>query len=209
MTRILIADDHDVVRSGLRSILEAHPGWEIVAEAANGREAIKKALETKPDVAVIDYSLPLLNGIEATRQIRKRQPHTEVLIFTMHDEEILIRSVLEAGALGYLLKADAKRYVVAAVEALAEHKPFFTARVSQTLLASFLGKTASDHVLSPREESVLKLIAEGHGNKEIADVLSISLKTVESHRAAALRKLNLSSTADLVRYAIRNKLVEL
>jgi DNA-binding NarL/FixJ family response regulator len=211
MTRILIADDHEVVRSGLRAILEARSGWEIVAEAANGKEAIKKALETKPDVAVIDYSLPLLNGIEATRQIRKREPHTEVLIFTMHDEEILIRNVLEAGALGYLLKADAKRYVVAAVEALAEHKPFFTARVSQTLLASFLGKggTTSDHTLSPREESVIKLIAEGHGNKEIADVLSISLKTVESHRASALRKLNLSSTADLVRYAIRNKLVEL
>jgi DNA-binding NarL/FixJ family response regulator len=211
MTRILIADDHDVVRSGLRAILEAHPGWEIVAEAANGREAIKKALETKPDVAVIDYSLPLLNGIEATRQIRKREPRTEVLIFTMHDEEILIRNVLEAGALGYLLKADAKRYVVAAVEALAEHKPFFTARVSQTLLASFLGKrgAASDQILSPREESVIKLIAEGHGNKEIAEVLSISLKTVESHRASALRKLKLSSTADLVRYAIRNKLVEL
>jgi DNA-binding NarL/FixJ family response regulator len=119
--------------------------------------------------------------------------------------------VLEAGALGYLLKADAKKNVVAAVEALAEHKPFFTARVSRTLLASFLGKggTASEHLLSPREESVVKLIAEGHGNKEIADVLSISLKTVESHRAAALRKLNLSSTADIVRYAIRNKLVDL
>jgi DNA-binding NarL/FixJ family response regulator len=211
MTRILIADDHEVVRSGLRSILEAHPGWDVVAEAADGKEAIKKALETKPDVAVIDYSLPLLSGIEATRQIRKREPGTEVLIFTMHEEEILVRSVLEAGALGYLLKADAKKYLVAAVEALAEHKPFFTARVSQTLLASFLGKpgAASDHTLSPREESVIKLIAEGHGNKEIGDILSISLKTVESHRAAALRKLKLSSTADLVRYAIRNKLVEL
>jgi DNA-binding NarL/FixJ family response regulator len=211
MTRILIADDHEVVRSGLRSILEAHSGWDVVAEAADGKEAIKKALETRPDVAIIDYSLPLLNGIEATRQIRKREARTEVLIFTMHDEEILIRSVLEAGALGYLLKQDAKKYVVAAVEALAEHKPFFTARVSQTLLASFLGKgrTASEHVLSPREESVVKLIAEGHGNKDIANVLSISLKTVESHRAAALRKLNLSSTADIVRYAIRNKLVEL
>jgi len=129
----------------------------------------------------------------------------------MHDEEILIRDVLEAGALGYLLKADAKQHIVAAVEALSEHKPFFTARVSQTLLASFLrkGGAASDHLLSPREESVVKLIAEGHGNKKIADVLSISLKTVESHRASALEKLNLSSTADLVRYAIRNKLVEL
>jgi DNA-binding NarL/FixJ family response regulator len=211
MTRILIADDHDVVRSGLRAILEAHSGWEVIAEAADGREAIKQALETKPDVAVIDDSLPLLDGIEATRQIRRREPRTEVLIFTMHDEEVLIRSVLEAGALGYLLKADAKRYIIAAVEALAEHKPFFTARVSQTLLASFLGKTDTtfDHTLSPREESVIKLIAEGHGNKEIASILSIGVKTVESHRTSVLRKLNLSSTADLVRYAIRNKLAEL
>ena len=151
----------------------------------------KKALETKPDVAVIDYSLPLLSGIEATRQIRKREPRTEVLIFTMHDEEVLIRSVLEAGALGYLLKADAKQHVVAAVGALAEHKPFFTARVSQTLLASFLAKerATSDHIPSPREEAVIKLIAEGHGNKEIADILSISVKTVECHRTSALRKL--------------------
>ncbi len=211
VTRILIADDHDVVLSGIRSILEARPGWEIVAEATNGREAIKKTLETKPDVAVIDYSLPHLNGIEATRQIRKREPITEVLIFTMHDEDVVIRGVLEAGARGYLLKTDAKQYLVAAVESLAAHKPFFTARVSQTLLASFLGKgrRGSDQVLSPREEATIKLIAEGHGNKEIAEVLTISLKTVESHRASALRKLNLSSTAELVRYAIRNKLVEL
>jgi len=195
----------------LRSILQAHSGWEIVAEAADGKEAIKKALETKPDVAVIDYSLPLLNGVEATRQIRKQEPRTEVLIFTIHDEEYLIRNALEAGALGYLLKEDAKQYVVAAVEALGEHKPFFTARVSQTLLASFLGKkgATSDQSLSPREEAVIKLIAEGHSNKQVADVLSIGLKTVESHRASALRKLNLSSTADIVRYAIRNKLVEL
>ncbi len=211
VTRILIADDHDVVRSGLRSILEARPGWEIVAEAADGREAITKALETKPDVAVIDYSLPLVTGIEATRQILKREPLTEILIFTMHDEDVVIRSVLEAGARGYLLKADAKQYLVTAVESLGAHKPFFTARVSQTLLASFLDKSrrGSDHVLSPREEATIKLIAEGHSSKEIAEVLTISLKTVESHRASALRKLNLSSTADLVRYAIRNKLVEL
>lgn len=120
MTRILIADDHDVVRAGLRSILQAHSGWEVVAEATDGKEAVKKALETKPDVAVIDYSLPLLNGVEATRQIRKQEPRTEVLIFTIRDEEHLVRSALEVGALGYLLKADAKQYVVAAVEALAD-----------------------------------------------------------------------------------------
>jgi DNA-binding NarL/FixJ family response regulator len=155
----------------------------------------------------VNYSPPLLNGIEATRQIRKRQPQTEVLIFTMHDEEILIRSVLEARAPGYLPKADAKRYVVAAVEALAERKPFFTARVSRTLLASFLGKTsaASDHVPLRARNPSSNLSPKGTETP----MSSISLKTVESHRAAALRKLNLSSTADLVRYAIRNKLVEL
>jgi DNA-binding NarL/FixJ family response regulator len=211
MTRILIADDHDVVRSGLRSILKARSDWEIVAEAADGREAVKKVLETKPDVAVIDYSLPLLNGVEATRQIRKQEPSTEVLIFTTHDEEYLVRKALEAGALGYLLKTDAKKDVVAAVEALAEHKPFFTPRVSQALVTSFLEKKCaiSDRSLSPREEAVIKLIAEGHSTKKVADVLSIGRSTVESHRASALRKLKLSSTAELVRYAIRNKLVEL
>ena len=131
MTRILIADDHDVVRSGLTTILEAHPNWEVVAEAADGKEAILKAIETKPDVAVLDYSLPLVNGIEATRQIRARLPKTEVLIFTMHDNETLIEELLKAGARGYLLKTDARRDLIAAIEVSQIHKPFFTARVSK------------------------------------------------------------------------------
>jgi DNA-binding NarL/FixJ family response regulator len=213
MTRILIADDHDVVRSGLRSILEAHRNWEVVAEASDGKEAIFKAIETKPDVAVLDYSLPLFNGVEATRQIRARLPKTEVLIFTMHDSmhdsEALIEDLLKAGAHGYLVKSDANRHLIAAIEALEIHIPFFTARVSEALLESFRTRTSQvGSTLTMRERGVVQLIAEGHTNKGTAEILNISPKTVESHRASAMRKLNLSSSADLVRYAIRNRLVE-
>jgi DNA-binding NarL/FixJ family response regulator len=209
VTRILIADDHDVIRSGLRSILEAHPNWEVVAEASDGKEAILKAIETMPDIAVLDYSLPLVNGVEATRQIRARLPKTEVLMFTMHDNEALIEELLKAGARGYLLKSDANRLLIAAIESLEIHKPFFTARVSEALLESFLTRAGQvGSTLTHRERAVVQLIAEGHTNKETAELLNISLKTVESHRASVMRKLNLASSADLVRYAIRNRLVE-
>ncbi len=209
MTRILIADDHDVVRSGVRAILEGQEGWEVVGEAANGKEAVDKALATRPDVVVLDYGLPVMNGIEATRQIRARVAGAEVLIFTMHDTATLVREILEAGARGFLLKSDARRFLIAAVESLAAHKPFFTSQVSETLLETFLAKgAATDSVLTAREKSVVQLIAEGQTNKKIADVLSISLKTVETHRASAMRKLNLDTTAALIRYAIRNKIVE-
>jgi DNA-binding NarL/FixJ family response regulator len=209
VTRILIADDHEVVRSGLRSILEAQPNWEVVAEATDGKEAILKAIATKPDVAVLDYSLPVFNGVEATRQIRTRVPQTEVLVFTMHESETLMRDLLQAGARGYLLKSDAKQFLITAVQSLAAHKPFFTSRVSETLLESFLTTTEGDRgILTARERTVVQLIAEGRTNKQIASVLNISLKTVETHRAAAMRKLNLTSTAAVVRYAIRNRLVE-
>jgi DNA-binding NarL/FixJ family response regulator len=209
MTRILIADDHDVVRSGLRAILEAEHGLEVVGEARTGREAIDQALLLKPDVVVMDYSLPLMNGIEVTRNIRTRVPGAEVLIFTMHDTDALIRDALEAGARGFLLKSDARRFLIAAVESLAAHKPFFTSKVSDTLLASFLSNSRDTYsILSDREKSVVQLIAEGLTNKKIADVLSISIKTVETHRASAMRKLKIDSTATLIRYAIKNKMVE-
>ncbi len=209
MTRIMIADDHEVVRSGLRKILESQPKWEVVGEASDGKDAVAKALELKPDIAVLDYALPLVNGIEATRQIRARQPRTEVLIFTMHDNETLIRDLLAAGARGFLLKSDAKRFLLAAIESLALHKPFFTAKVSEALLDFFLKRPGhAQFALTPRERGVVQLIAEGHSNKQIANVLNISLKTVETHRAAVMRKLNLSSSASLVRYAIRNKIIE-
>ncbi|MCB8821123.1 response regulator [Microvirga rosea] len=210
MTRILIADDHDVVRSGLHSILGSQPGWEVVAEAGDGKRAVELASETQPDVAVLDYQLPFLNGVDATREIRSVRPQTEVLIFTMHESEPLIRELLQAGARGYLLKSDARRFLIAAVEALARHQPFFTGRVSETLLSSYLaGGSTSGSTLTPRERGVVQLIAEGRTNKEVAMVLGINIKTVETHRAAVMRKINANSSADLIRYAIRNKLVEL
>jgi DNA-binding NarL/FixJ family response regulator len=210
MTRILIADDHEVVRSGLRAILEAHPGWEVVAEVADGRQAIAKALELKPDIAILDYSIPFVNGVEATRQIRKRNPKIEVLIFTMHDSEALVADVLEAGARAYLLKSDARQHLISAIDALAAHKPFFSGQISEKLLESFLltQKGRLKSVLSARERVVVQLIAEGNSNKEIGAVLNLSIKTIESHRAAAMRKLNITSTAGIVRYAIRNKIIE-
>jgi DNA-binding NarL/FixJ family response regulator len=209
MIRILIADDHDVVRSGLRHIVEAQPNWQVVAEASDGKEAVQKALETKPDVAVIDYSLPLINGAEVTRQIRSAQPYTEVLIFTMHDNETLIQELLKAGARGYLLKTDASRHLVGAIEALAAHKPFFTGKVSEALLDSFLLRPARDRsALTYRERGVVQLVAEGYTNKQIAKLLDVSLKTVETHRANIMRKLNLTTPTQLVRYAIRNQIVE-
>jgi DNA-binding NarL/FixJ family response regulator len=209
MTRILIADDHDVVRSGVRTILEEHEGWEVVGEARDGKQAIDQALATRPDVVVLDYALPLVNGVEATRQIRTRVPGAEVLIFTMHDADSLIRDVLEAGARGFLLKSDARQFLVSGVASLAAHKPFFTGKVSEALLEIYLSKGSADEsALTAREKAVVQLIAEGKTNKQIANILSISTKTVETHRALALRKLNLDTTAALIRYAIRNKLVE-
>ncbi len=209
MTRILIADDHDVVRSGLRKILEAQPNCEVIAEASDGKEALRKTIETKPDIAVLDYSLPLVNGVEVTRQIRMQLPKTEVLIFTMYDSEAVVQQLLRAGARGYVVKTDAKRDLLAAIEALASHKPFFTDKISEALLKSYLAQPERQaSPLTNRERGIVQLIAEGHTNKWIAQNLGISLKTVETHRAAIMRKLNLSSPAALVRYAIRNKIVE-
>ena len=210
MTRILIADDHDVVRAGLRAILESHEGWQVVAEAADGKDAIAKAIDSNPDVAIVDYSLPVINGIEATRQIHARLPKAEILIFTMHDSDVLVGELLDAGARAYLLKSDAKQYLITAVESLVNHKPFFTGRVSAQLLDSYLTARSvrAEDTLSPRERMIVQLIAEGNGNKEMAALLNLSVKTIESHRATAMRKLNVTSTAGIVRYAIRNKLVE-
>ena len=206
MIKILIADDHEVVRSGLRNILEAQPKYDVVAEASNGQEAVRKAFETNPDIAMLDYSMPMINGIEATRQIRAGLPKTEVLIFTMHCNETLIQELLQAGARGYLLKSDARRYLVGAIESLAAHKPFFTASVAAD---SFLKKPSHPRsTLTSREHSVVQLIAEGYTNKQIANVLNISPKTVETHRATVMRKLTLSSSASLVRYAVRNGFLE-
>jgi DNA-binding NarL/FixJ family response regulator len=206
MIKILIADDHEVVRAGLRALLSEQPNWQVVAEAADGKEAVAQALKTAPDVAIVDHRLPLSNGVEVTRQIRLRSPGTEVIIFTMHDNNDLIRDLLQAGALGYVLKSEAHHLLLTAVETVARHMPFFTGSVSETLRQSFLTK-GNGGPLSARERSVLQLIAEGHSNKRAASILNLSIKTVESHRAAVHRKLNIHSTAGLVRYAIRNRMI--
>jgi DNA-binding NarL/FixJ family response regulator len=207
--RVLIADDHDIVRSGLRTFVEAHQGWMLVGEASNGKEAVTRALETKPDVAILDYALPLMSGIEATRQIRARLPATEVLIFTMYDSDTIIAELLAAGARGFLLKSETEKHLIPAIDALAAHKPFFTSKVSEALLAAFIKRPEhTNFVLTPRERGVVQLIAEGYSNKAVARLLNISVKTVETHRAVIMRKLNLSSSAALVRYAVRNKIIE-
>jgi DNA-binding NarL/FixJ family response regulator len=209
MVRVLLADDHDVLRRGLRQIIEEQPGWEICGEAANGREAVKLAAERQPDVAVLDVSMPELNGLEATRQIRNVSPQTEILIFTMHESEQLVRDVLAAGARGYLLKNDAAQHIVAAVKALSMHKPFFTPEVSEVILDGFLRGAPAETALpapTPREREIIQLLAEGHGNKEIAALLDISVKTVETHRATIMRKIGANSVVDVVRYAVRNRI---
>jgi DNA-binding NarL/FixJ family response regulator len=209
MVRLLLADDHEVVREGVRLLLQSRPGWEVVAEAADGKEAVRKAIETNPDVAIVDYSLPLMNGIEVTHQIRSRLEGTEVLIFTMYDTDTIIEQLLAAGAHGYLLKSDANKSLIEAVESLANHEPFFTTKVAARLLNSFLTVPKRHGTpLSGRERSVVQLIAEGYTNKEVGELLHISLKTVESHRASVMHKLKLSSSAALVRYAIRNRIIQ-
>jgi DNA-binding NarL/FixJ family response regulator len=213
MLRILVADDHDIVRRGLKELLEEHAGWSVCAEASNGREAVELALEHRPHVAVLDLTMPELNGLEATRRIRQSVPETQVLIFTMHESEELVRNVLAAGARGYLLKSDAARQLVPAVEALAQRKPFFAGRISEVLLEGFLdaerSKTAPPAAerLTSREREIVQLLAEGNSNKQIARTLDLSVKTVETHRAAIMRKLDLHSLADLVRFAIRMQII--
>jgi DNA-binding NarL/FixJ family response regulator len=211
--RILVADDHQVVRTGLRALLESKSGWQVCAEAANGREAVEKAGQLKPDVAVLDIGMPLLNGVEATRQIRKLSPQTEILILTMHDSELLIQEVLGAGALGYILKDDADRNLVAAVDALRRHKPYLSSRVSESVSnpASADGTAfnpSSRSRLTPREREILQLLAEGKSNKEVAGILGISVKTAETHRANIMLKLDFHSVTELVRYAVRNKIIQ-
>lgn len=210
MTRILIADDHHVVRTGLRAVLEAQPGLEVVGEVGNGEEAVEAAVRLKPDLVILDYAMPVHNGAEATREIRKQLPRTEVLIFTLHDSQEVIEDVLSVGARGYLLKSDANDHLIAAVRALARHEAYISGRVSAELLDTLLDRRrqGKQDPLTPRERRVVQLIAEGRSNRDVCGQLGVSLKTVETHRAAAMRKLGLHNTADLVRYAIKNRIVE-
>ncbi len=207
--RILLADDHEMVRKGLQTTIQAHRGWEVCGEASTGREAVAKTRELHPDIVVMDFAMPDLNGMEATRQIRAAHPRTEVLILTMHESEKLISELLAAGARGYILKIDAGECLVAALQALSEHKPYFTPKVSAVVLQGYLKPEAQERPeLTPREREIVQLIAEGKSTKEIAEVLGISVKTADTHRTNLMRKLNLHSAADVVRYAIRNQIVQ-
>lgn len=214
MVRILLADDHDVVRRGLKALLQNRADWEVCGEAVSGREAVDLARELQPDIAIIDLMMPDLNGLETTRQLRKASERTQVLVFTMHRDESLLHEVLEAGARGYLLKTDAELQIVNAVETLLRHQPYFSPQVSETVLEGFLrsGRQVSEGAiasrLTPREREVIQLLAEGHRNKKIAQKLGISIKTVETHRTTLMRKIGVKSIVELVRYAVRNHLTE-
>ena len=212
--RILLADDHDVVRRGIRCLLEERPNWVVCGEARTGREAVARAAALQPDVAILDLAMPDLNGIEATRQIAKVSSKTEVLLFTIHMTEALLPEVVAAGARGYLLKSDAVQYIAAAVDSVAHHRPFFSPSVSAAAIGDLArgarqaGEAHPAQALTPREREVTQLIAEGRSNKKIAILLDLSVKTVETHRAAVMRKLGVNSVAGVVRYAVRNHLTE-
>jgi DNA-binding NarL/FixJ family response regulator len=207
--RILVADDHGVVRRGLRALLESRRGWKICGEAANGREAVERARRLKPDVAILDIGMPGLNGVEATRQIRKVSPKTEILILSAHGSEKLVLEVLEAGARGYVVKEEADESLMVAVDALLRHVPFLTARIAKLIAREKRGglSKAPKGRLTSREREIAQLLAEGKTNKEVAAALGISAKTVETHRANIMLKLNIHSITDLVHYAIRNKMI--
>lgn len=207
--RILIADDHTVVRAGLRALLESRAGWEVCGEAADGREAVEKATKLKPAVVVLDIGMPLLNGVEAARRIRKATPQTEILILTMHESEDLVQQVVEAGARGYILKDDADRILIAAVEAVRQHKSYFSTRVPRPVNGDASGEPVknSRSRLTPREREIMQLLAEGKSNKEVAALLGISVNTAEAHRANIMLKLDLHSVTELVHYAIRKNII--
>jgi DNA-binding NarL/FixJ family response regulator len=211
--RILVADDHEVVRRGLCSLLESQPGWQICGEASDGRDLLKKASELRPDIIVLDVAMPNLNGLEATRQILKANPKAKVLVLTLHDSDRLIHEVLTAGASGFVLKSDAARDLVAAVEALRQNKTYFTSKVASMVLNGFLKggpgaiSNGSASPLTGREREIVQLLSEGKSAKEVAVALNISVKTAETHRSNIMRKLGLHSVSELVLYAVRNNIV--
>jgi DNA-binding NarL/FixJ family response regulator len=212
LLRILLADGHELTRSGLRFLLEQHNDWSVCGEASNGRMAVEMAERLKPDFAILDVSMPGLNGLEATRQILKSQPRAKILIYTMHETEKIITEELEAGARGLVLKSDAGENIVAAVQSIAAGKRFFTSSVVDTVVDAYLSKRESGRqdtgILTNRENEVVQLLAEGKSNKEVASILFITDRTVEGHRREIMRKLDLGSIADLVRYAVRNGIIQ-
>ncbi|HLW99323.1 MAG TPA: response regulator transcription factor [Candidatus Acidoferrales bacterium] len=213
--RILIADDHDLIRRGIRTLLHTQPGWEVCGEAQTGREAVAQAEALKPDIVIMDISMPDLNGVEAAKRIRKNVPATEVLILSMHYSDQLIREIVESGVRGYIVKSDSDRDLIIAVETLSHHKPFLTPRATEVILSNFNGigtktelpETVHDRLTS-REREIVQLLAEGKSSKEVATSLGISVKTAETHRANIMRKLQLHTVSELVRYAVRNQIIE-
>jgi DNA-binding NarL/FixJ family response regulator len=214
--RILIADDHDIIRRGLKHLITSRQGWEVCAEAKTGREAVTLTAELKPDVVVMDIGMPDLNGLEAARQIRKNSPKTEILILSLHFSDQLVRDIVEAGARAYITKADTDRDLVTAVEALSHHRTFFTARAAEMLLNNFSGsntlsvaQVVQKSRITAREREIVQLLSEGKSSKEVATKLGISTKTAETHRANIMRKLELHSISELVRYALKNRISEI
>jgi DNA-binding NarL/FixJ family response regulator len=208
--RILIVDDHDAIRRGVRQLLETEPYYQVVGEAANGREGLEVARQVRPVIAILDYSIPELNGLDLSHSLKREFPRIEILLYTMHDREEIIMNVLRAGVRGFVLKSDTEQHLVAALDALSIRRPYFSGAISDTLLEQFLDSKphALASSLTHREREVVQHVAEGRINKEIAARLNISVKTVETHRASAMRKLKLKTTADLVRYAVRNQLTQ-
>lgn len=208
--RIMIVDDHDAIRRGVRQLLETTPYYQVVGEAADGRAALELAREVRPDIAILDYSIPDLNGFDLSHALKREFPRIEILIYTMHDREEIVMGLLRAGVRGFVLKSDTEKHLIAALDALSLRRSYFSSAISDALLHQFLeSKPASlSSILTHREREVVQQVAEGRINKEIAHRLNISIKTVETHRASAMRKLKLRTTADLVRYAVRNQLIQ-
>jgi DNA-binding NarL/FixJ family response regulator len=212
-TRILLADDHTVVRQGLRFILDAEPDLEVVAEAANGNEAVARALRDDIDLAILDIAMPTMTGLQAARELARRRPELKMLILSMHDDEGYLFEALKAGTAGYVLKSVADRDLVEACRAAMRGEPFLYAGAERTLVRDYIqrvqaGETPPEEPLTPREQQIVKLIAESHTNRQIAEVLTISEKTVETHRANILEKLGMRDRVELTRYAIRRGFVE-
>jgi len=213
--RILIADDHDLVRRGIKSLIESRPEWQVCDEAHSGREAVAKAEEKKPDIVVLDISMPELNGLEAARRIRKVSPGTEILILSVHYSDQLIKDILDVGVRGFIVKSDSDRDLIVALETLANHKPFFTSTATEVMLTNFHrpgslpapGELRNSRLTS-REREIVQLLSEGKSSKEVASSLGISVKTAETHRANIMRKLEIHSVSELVRYAVRNQIIE-
>lgn len=215
LLEILVADDHDLMRRGLRSVLEAQPGWQVCGEAHTGAEAVQLAQQLKPHIAILDIAMPEMNGLEAAKQIRESSAKTEILVLSMHYSDQLIRDIVEAGIRGYIIKSDSDRDLIVAVRALANHKPFFTPHATELMLNSVrdphavIESTGSIRErLTPREREIVQLIAQGRNSKDVAEQLGISVKTAETHRANIMRKLQVHTVSELVRYALRNKIIE-